>query len=177
MVFYSKIQQVGFSWIGEKNLPNELLNPTDWTLSSTLWITMKVLPFVFQRETSTHKREGRLVRYHTHEQKHTTTKHEGFVSHLSVVNLGWNKLGGGGEGLQGGRKEQTNGRFGGGSRVSQRREEIHDVLVVEELKRAPGKSAQQTGIRKGPWGQQGAGVTAGMCLCVFRYRCQRRLAK
>lgn len=49
------------------------------------------------------------MRYHTHEQKHTIAKHVGFVSHLLVVNLGWNKLGEGGGGLQGGRKEQTNG--------------------------------------------------------------------
>lgn len=103
-----------------------------------------------------HKREGRLVRYHTHEQNHTTTKHVGFVSHLSVVNLLWNKLGagggwGGGERAAGWKKRANERCFrGGGSRVSQRRAEIHDVLVVEELKTAPGKSAQQTGIRKGP---------------------------
>lgn len=99
-----------------------------------------------------HKREGTLVRYNTHEQKHTITKRVGLVSHLLVVNLRCNKLGEGGrEGLQGGREEQMNGVFrGGGSRVSQRHAEIHDVLVVEELKTAQGKSAQQTGIRKGP---------------------------
>lgn len=94
-----------------------------------------------------------------------------WVSRSRAAKEGGNYRGNEGGGKRGGRGERESNR-------------CRDFRKVNEvLKREPGKSVQQPGIRIGPWGQQGGGVRHewnvcwGSCVCfkALLWNCVRAI--